>query len=316
MKAGPWSARLGPQMRERLAVVCLAFMTGASPPLLWWWPQHSAVAQLEDEMGQLRNRLASYRAAQAPARAAASAAPDWLLPEESTQAWSWLQQGAQAHGLQVLALQALPRQGGSDLPEQPVRLRLLGAWPDWLAFVAALDGQAPWWLVDQWQVMPDGQTAGLVRIDVQARVGLQPPTAVATAAAPRVWPEWRQARATAGASAGAGTDLFGWPRAAGPAAAAVVRAKDLPETEASAPLPADPRLWPVRHLQLLGVWWQAGEAHAVLGQGLAQFTVSTGQRIGREAYRVRRIGAAGVELQGPGATGREAVLTLTWSGER
>jgi hypothetical protein len=316
MKAGPWSARLGPQARERLAVACLAFLAGTAPPVLWWWPQHADVAQLEDELDQLRSRLASSRAAPLPARAADAPAPDWPLPEESAQVWSWLQQGAQAHGLQVLALQPLPRQGGADLPEQPVRLRLLGAWPDWLAFVAALDGQAPWWLVDQWQVVPDGQTTGLVRIDVQARLGLQPPTALATAAGPRVWPEWRQTRASAGASPGAGAGLLAKPRAAGPAAAAVARAQDLPETEASAPLPADPRLWPVRHLQLLGVWWQAGEAHAVLGQGLAQFTVSTGQRIGREAYRVRRIGAAGVELQAPGASGREAVLTLTWSGER
>ncbi len=308
MKASPWTGGLGPQARERLAVVCLAFLSGAAPPLLWGWPQHSAVAQLEDELGRLRSRLASSRLAQAPARAAASAVPDWPQPDEATQVWSWLQQGAQAHGLQVLALQTLPRHAGADLPEQPVRLRLLGAWHDWLAFVATLDGQAPWWLVDQWQVVPDGQTAGLVRIEVQARVGLQPPTAVASASTPRVWPEWPQARA----STGAGTGLWALPRVAGPAAAA--KAQDLPETEASAPLPVDPRLWPVRQLQLLGVWWQGGEAHAVLGQGLAQFTVSTGQRVGREAYRVRRIGAAGVELQAPGASGREAVLTLNWSG--
>ena len=225
MKAAPWSIGLGPQARARLVVACLAFLAGAAPPLLWWWPQHAAMVKLEDELGQLRSLLASSRAAQLPGRAADSPAPDWPLPEESTQVWSWLQQGAQAHGLQVLALQALPRQGGADLPEQPVRLRLLGAWPDWLAFVAALDGQAPWWLVDQWQVVPDGQTTGLVRIDVQARLGLQPAITVARAGGPRVWPDWRPAHASAGGSAGAGAGVeTTWAAVAGAGAGAGVGA--------------------------------------------------------------------------------------------
>lgn len=318
MMAGRFAGGLGPQARHRLLVWGLAALAGALPPWLWGWPQRSALTQLEDELAQWRNRASSLPPDPAPPPATL-APPDWPAPEQATSVWSWLRQGAQAHGLQVLALQASAQQisaGGADLAELPVRLRLLGPWPDWLAFVAVLDAQAPWWVIDQWQVVPDAQLAGQVRIDVQGRVGLQPQTDPARSPMPRVWPAWPQARVAAGADAG----IFAFvplgsaaaapsaPASSGPASASA------PAPEASAPWSADPSTWPVQQLQLLGVWSQAGVTHAVLGRGLAQVTVSPGQRIGREAYRVRRIWATGVELQAPGATGPEAVLTLTWTG--
>lgn len=311
MKFRGIGAAMGPHRRERLAVASLAFLVGGLLPLLWWWPDQAELDRLEAEVSQLRSRVQSPQPGQVRPLPAAVAAPAPApRAQEQTAVWTWLQQGAQAHGLQVQALAALPMTGGSELPEQPVRLRLLGLWADWLALTAALDARAPWWVPEHWQVVPDGQVPGQVRIELQGRVGFQPQLAAAMQDKPFDWPAWQPVRSSAAAQAG----IFATPEVAGHAAAVRSGASDVRQD--SRPLPADPRLWPVRELQLLGLWWQSGEAHAVLGRGLDQVTVSVGQRIGREAYRVRRISAAGVELLAPGASERGPVLELTWSGEQ
>lgn len=311
MKIRRIGAELGPHAREKLAVGGLAFVVGGLLPLLWWGPDKADLSLLEDEVRQLRSRAQSSPPSLVQSsQASAFALSDGPHPEEQTAVWTWLQQGVQAHGLQVQALNALPMLMVNDLPEQPVRLRLHGMWRDWLALTAALDTHAPWWVVDHWQVVPDGQVAGQVRIEVQGRVGFQPQAAAANPATSRDWPVWRHVRSIGHMGAG----IFATPEAPGLAAAARAAVPD--DKPDSSPLPEDPRLWPVRELQLLGVWWQAGVAHAVLGRGLAQVTVSAGQRIGREGYRVRRINAAGVELLAHGAAERGPVLELTWSGER
>ena len=303
--------RPGPQAREQLAVVALAFVLGSAPVLLWWGPDSAALDALEDEVAQLHSRLQPVLPS--PARqtlAPQPAATDWPHPDESTAAWTWLQQGAQAHGLQVQALQAQPVLATGDWLEQPVRWRLQGPWRQWLALEAALHAHAPWWVVDQWQVLPAGEKPGDVRIELQARLGLQPRSVPETLSRPRDWPVWRHARAPEPP----GAEVFALAQGAGISATAGAAAPAA--SQATEPLPADPRLWPVRELRLLGVWWQAGTAHAVLGRGLAQVTVVPGQRIGREAYRVQRVSEAGVELVAVHGLERGTVLQLTGSGER
>ena len=71
------------------------------------------------------------------------------------------------------------------------------------------------------------------------------------------------------------------------------------------------RDWPVQDLRLQGIWQQSGVLHAVLGGGLDQVVVAPGQAVGREAYRVRRVGMDEVVLQAPG-DGR--LLHLGWTG--
>ncbi|MFM8865895.1 MAG: hypothetical protein ACKOFG_13530 [Limnohabitans sp.] len=313
MRTARWTALPRPPSRARLAVLALAFVSGGAWPLLWWGGDRVAMAKLDAELVLLRGRLqAPTSAPMRPLVPAAQDLSDGPRAHDATALWTWLQQGAQAHGLQVLALSAQPVQEVAGLPEQVLRWRLRGPWQSWLDLAQALDVQAPWWLQQQWQVVPDGQLPGWVRIDLQGRVGLQPQGGAAPAAGPRMWPAWRPASA----SMAAATPVFALPALAGLAATdpAPVPASSAASAE-SGPLPPDPRHWPVRELQLLGLWWQAGMAHAVLGRGLAQVTVSTGQRIGREAYRVRRIGPAGVELQAPGVAAQAPVLQLTWSGQ-
>lgn len=310
MKLGRLSWRPGPQAPERLAVMALAFLMGSVPVLWWWGPDSAALDALEDEVAQLHSRLQPSQPSLARQSLTSAALPDWPHPDEATAAWTWLQQGAQVHGLQVEALQAQPVLAVGELLEQPVRWRLQGPWRHWLALEAALDAQAPWWVVDQWQVLSAADKGGEVRIELQARLGLQPRSAAATLSRQADWPVWRHARSPELP----GAEVFAVAPAAAPYGAS--RAAAPAASEGAQALPADPLLWPVRELRLLGVWWQAGTAHAVLGRGLAQATVVPGQRIGREAYRVQRVTQAGVELVAAHTAERGTVLQLTWSGER
>jgi hypothetical protein len=283
----------------------------------WWFGPDSAHLQaLEHEVAQLQSRMqplpldlpeSAGRVPQAQADAPGL--------REATAAWTWLQQGAQAHGLQVIALQLQPLAWVDGLPEQAVRLRLRGHWRDAVALESALHERAPWWVVDQWQVLPEAGASGEVRIDWQGRMALQPERAGVGLGSERdraLWPVWSAQPLARAPTAAAAPALFAEPS---------VRALPMPapaEPTALAPRDraTDPRHWPVRELQLLGVWWQDGAAHAVLGQGLSQVRVVVGQRIGQEAYLVQRITSQGVALRSttPGEVG--ARLELTWSGER
>ncbi len=310
MKLSRFSWRTAQHARERLAVMALAFLLGSAPVLLWWVPDGAALHALEDEVAQLQSRLQPALPSRARQAQVAQAVTDWPYPDESSAAWTWLQQGAQAHGLQVQALQAQPVLAAGDSLEQPVRWRLQGPWHQWLTLETALHEHAPWWVVDQWQVLPDAEKPGDVRIELQARLGLQPQSGPATLSRPRDWPAWRHARAPEPP----GAEVFALAQGAGLSATAGTAASAA--SQATESLPADPRLWPVRELRLLGVWWQAGTAHAVLGRGLSQVTVLPGQRIGREAYRVQRVSEAGVELVAVHGLERGTVLQLTGTGER
>lgn len=301
MNTSRWTRGIGADRQRRLAVGVAAWLVGFMGVL--WWAQEDLEAWqvLQDEITQLQARLpeagsAPPRATTLPPDSRVSALPD---PAEDEAVWAWLQQGVQAQGLRLLALKPQPVMHKGGLPEQPVLLHLQGRWSDWLAFVQALGAHAPWCLVDQWLVVPANPARGDVRIELQARLGLRPP-ALGRPPVPRVWPVWP----VASANPPPGEALVFAQAGEGPVAAAVA-----PEGAAANALPADPRQWPVQELRLLGVWHQAGVSHAVLGAGLHQVVLAPGQRVGREAYRVRRVGDAEVELAAL-ATGPALHLTL------
>jgi len=290
------------QQRHALALLVVALL-GAAGVVWVFGPASAEVDALEMEVAQWQSRSLSSPRPASPVQLATppteeDPGPAWPDPAQASALWPWLQQRLQAQGLQVLALR--PQAFNNTvpaLPEQAVVLQLQGRWPDWRAWTQDMAQHAPWWQVDQWQVVP--LQAGQVRIELQARVGLWP----AGLAAP---------------------ERSGWSAPAWAAARAVPTRRetlwDAPDAErvdspsaASAPASPDPRAWPVRALRLQGVWQQADQWHAVLGDGLAQTTVRAGQRIGQEGFRVRRIGENGVELvSGQG----EPTLRLDWQGGR
>ena len=193
------------------------------------------------------------------------------------------------------AIQPLPLDKGNTaraLHEQAVQWRLQGRWRDWLAWGQALEVHAPWWVFDHWLVLPAG-TPGEVRIELQARLGLQGQRAAA-----RVWPTWPVSPAPV---PGVGAQLFDPPG----------------ERVESAPVAAVPQgqplQWPVRELRLLGIWQQAGVCHAVLGAGPDWLVVSPGQWVGREHYRVLRVSASGLDLGAASAV--DPPLHLGFQGE-
>ena len=191
------------------------------------------------------------------------------------------------------------RARGATLPEQVVGLRLQGQWRDWLDFEQAHDAQAPWWVVDQWQVVPAGQVVGEVRIELQTRLGLRPP-ALGQPQAQRRWPAWPT---FAGGLQPAGQVLFAGtqtPVASKPATAAV--------------MPTDLRSRSAQDLRLLGIWHRADAAYAVFGDGLDHITVTLGQRVGRDGYRVRRIAPDRVVLGS--ADARAPVLDIRLQGDK
>lgn len=301
--------RVSPDQQRRLFVVAGGCLLGLAIAL-WLWPLDSdALAALRQEVARLQTQtellLQAQRQAQqtrlAGDRAGQSGAP---VPDEPglTEAgavWSWLQQRLQAHGFQVQALRPQAVTVDKDMREQAVALRLQGRWRDWLAFEESLDAHAPWWTIDHWQVVPVGPPSEDVHIDVQVRLGLRP-LGLEPEGTPRVWPVWPVDSGEAQASQ------------ADPFAQAQKPAFSTMADEGAASLPADPRQWPIAELRLLGIWRQAGAVHAVLGAGLNKVVVQWGQRVGREAYRVRRIGEDHVELAAAGTSG--PVLRLTMQG--
>ena len=313
----PLRFRTTPDQQRLLLMRAMACGIGMVVAWLLWPVDTEALDALRLEVAQLQTEVHAQLHAplQVPQRQAAQSAPAGstaqkvLMPHEphepdlaeSVRVWPWLQQRLRAQGLQVQVLRPQAVATSSPLPQQGVAMRLQGRWRDWLDFEAAMHSHAPWWVIDQWQVVPVGPQSDEVRIELQARLGFRPP-ALQDKRPPRVWPEWP---VVAGGQPTPGADLFArLPMSGGTPLV----------SEAPSPLPSDPRGWPVQALRLLGVWQQAGTAHAVLGDGLNQVVVTQGQRIGREAYRVRWIGDDQVEL---GATTATAlVLRLTLQGDK
>lgn len=293
----------GPAKQRRWLVMLGASWLGLGMSGWLLSPEPAAMEALESEVAQLQSRLQTASALSLSRTTPAPVAQHWPEPGDGAAAWPWLQQAMQAQGLQVLALRPQAVTSVKGLQEQTVLLRLQGRWRDWLMLERALAAHAPWWVIDQWQIVPAGTTPAEVRIDLQARWGFGPPGLQGVTSAPRIWPMWSATEEMAEAE----TLLFGLPSSVPSAAVAAA-------SEAVASGPSDPHAWPIREWRLLGVWWQGGSAHAVLGHGLNQVKVVTGQRVGLEGYRVRRVGGAGVELVAPDAKG--PVLHLTMQGDK
>ena len=266
--------------------------------------REAEVAQWQARVSQLPTpKVAQVVAARAGLLGDGTHLPPWPASQQTAAVWTWLQEGAQAQGLQVLAMRPQGMSslsaGGEALPEQALLLQLQGRWQDWQALNRAWLAQAPWFLPLQWHVVPAGAEA--VRIELQTRVGLWP----AVLQAQRV-PQWSAALWPPVETVPIGVaNPFGVPAEAGATAAVV--------PSSSAPLSADPRQWPVHGLHLQGVWQQSGQWHAVLGDGLTLTTVRVGQQVGQEGYRVRKVGMDGVVLT---SSTHSPALHLGWQGDK
>lgn len=300
MKLGRMS--WGPEQQRRALMLAMVALLGGGGVVWVFGPALDEVDALETAVAKLQAQPPLTRSvpAQAWSTQAASAPPepvastDWPEPVQATTLWPWLQQRLQAQGLRVLALRPQTMNAtASGLPEQAVVLQLQGRWLDWQTWSQDMAAHATWWRVDQWQLVP--AEAGQVRIELQARVGLQPDRSTWVA------PEWPLVRAALDSR----DSLFGLHGAQEVGGSRVSAPHAL---ESASP---DPRGWPVRALRLQGLWQQADQWHAVLGNGLAQVTVRAGQRVGQEGYRVQRIAPDGVVL---GAEKGAPVLRLDWQG--
>ena len=296
-------ARLTPEGQRHLLVLTLAF-SGGLGLVAWLWPfDHEALEALRKEVDRLQMELParSHKGPQKP-HAADSGSQDMALPDEPALAeadgvWPWLQARMQSQGLQVQSLRPQAVTTTDGLPQQAVSLQLQGRWHDWRALEAALNAHAPWWVIDQWQVAPVAAASETVRIELQARLGLRP-AALPPSQTPRIWPGWPVVAAPPTLAAGALS------------ASAQHAAAAAPDREAADLVSADPRSWPIDRLRLHGVWWQAGVPYAVLGVGQDRVALGVGQRIGREGYRVHRIGDDHAELLATNPLGTALRLTL------
>lgn len=304
MKA-QWS-KFRPDLRRHLLVLAGACLSGVALAW-WWWPLDTeALDVLRQEVAQLQAQTQVQvpdqpHKQQRPAADAAAGDEQLVWDEpalaEAEMVWPWLQQRMQAQGLQVLLLRPQAVNMDKGLPEQAVALRLQGRWRDWLVLEEALHEHVPWWVIDQWQVMPAAAQSEDVRIELQARLGLQPP-GWRREERQRVWPLWPQ---TSVSPQTTGAPLFASAQTPAPLVSA---------SEAAGGLSADPRGWPMDQLRLLGVWRQAGTAHAVVAVGQDPVVLRLGQQIGREAFRVRRIGDDHVDLATARTSGPLLHLTL------
>lgn len=283
-----------------LASAVLGFMA----VMAWGAADLPSMQALDEEVMQLQARLQkpAVNLTGPTAQLSDDIGPDEPGLAQSDVVWPWLQQRLQAHGFVVVALRPQAVASGKSLPEQTVTMRLQGRWQDWLAFEQALHAHAPWWVLEQWQIVPSGQQPGEVRIELQARLGFQP-THRAETAGQRAWPDWqvsgtRRQEKTAHLFAPAA-----WPEPPALAASGTPVA-----------LPSDPAQWPLQDLRFLGTWSQEGVVHAVLGAGADKVVVKPGQRIGREGYRVRQIGDDRLEL-GASGTGGVVLRRMLEAGE-
>ena len=236
----------------------------------------------------------------------------------SDNAWPWLQQRMQAHGLQVLSLRPGPLQTQAGWPTQTLTLDVQGRWQDWQDFELQLHRHAPWWTVTQWLITPLAQAGDRVRVQWQGRLAWQPAGVAGPAGD---WPQW-----TPGAARQEGQERG--PKLPAPVFAVVQAPSQAqsaqPMADASSgmqPVPlvqtlsgysADPSQWPVQALRFHGTWRQAGRTHAVLGHGPYLQVLALGQRVGREGHRLSRIDEDGVLLQSANAV--QHPVHLSWSG--
>ena len=265
-----------------VAITGVSVLAGALVGIGWGLDAIQAYEQLGSEVAALQEKFGSavkpVQTQAGPISAQGGQAEPGLAQDAA--AWPWLQQRLQDHGLVLKSLRPAPAEQVAGGPVQNVVLEVQGRWSDWLAFERQLDRHAPWWMVRQWQVSPEGAD-GALRMQWHLRWGWRPegPTQEPQTA----WPVW------AAAPHASGMPLFDAPMRMVPGQTAQGQGADPSATNGEG----------MAAWQLQGTWRQAGIAHAVLALGADQVVVRAGQTVGREGHRVLRVGDGEVLLQAP-----------------
>ena len=274
-----YASRWGPRL--------LAFGFGAMAALLvladdiasWWALRAEALSASEHAASATALATpqagAVAQASSAATAVTAAASATWSAPPSGL---NWLPV-LQAHGLHLQALQHSPAAAGGS-PE--LSLTVQGRWRDWLALERQASGLLVGWLPQSWQVQALGPPAPQGQVQLQWRLRPSGAAAPALGSEPEaVAPEEMPRHASTGA------EVF-----AAAAAWAEASAPNSWQATQAVPTKAKPS-W-----RLLGVWQQAGVAHALVeGEGQVQ-TLRPGQALGRSGLRVQRIEDGQVWLHG------------------
>lgn len=246
-----------------------------------------------------------------------SASPLWsrLGASGSAETWTRLQQTLSARGVQVVSIRVAPGAHTGPLASQSVALRLQAPFADWVSTWQGLSQAGPVLSIDRISAAPMASAHGIsqdmprgVQLDVVMRLWFKPDAQPSQASEP--WPEPQDLPVRVAASGPLGAEVFAHLGSApGVPAVSASPAASAQPSEAT-PGPADPLLWPLARLRLLGTWQQGAQWQAVLGAAGAWVAVRPGQRIASEGHRVESIQRDAVLLR---STQGQA-LQLTWSG--
>ena len=276
------SALTAAPLWRHVAITGLSVLAGALVGIGWGLDAIQAYEQLGSEVAALQEKFGSAvnpKQTQAGQITAQGGQAEPGLSQVAA-AWPWLQQRLQDHGLVLKSLRPAPAEQVAGGPVQNVVLEVQGRWSDWLAFERQLDRHAPWWMVRQWQVSPEG-VDGALRMQWHLRWGWRPEGPMQ--GPQTAWPVW------AAAPHASGMPLFDAPMTVVPVQTA----------QGQGAMPSAMDLEGMAAWQLQGTWRQAGIAHAVLALGADQVVVRAGQTVGREGHRVLRVGDGEVLLQAP-----------------
>ena len=245
---------------------------------------HQAVEAAEVRLHKLPAPLLSVKSSE---DRPASALQPRLTVGVPADTWTHLQQALHGQGVQVLSLRVLPVALGSPLHSQGVAMRLQAPFEIWLHAWRGLADAGPVMSLDRISVSPMEASQG-VQLDVVMRLWFKPDSDVSQAAIDWSWAEPK--------SLGSGTAST----ANGEVFTPLVRTKSAPVLPPSAVVvserasdealwAANPSLWPISRVRLLGTWQQGLHWQAVLGAANAWTSVGLGSRVAIEGYRLESI---------------------------
>lgn len=286
------------RLARRWAWALAGTLVGACWGAVWGWDEYEAHEQWRHQVQSLRG--ASHAVVPDKPMAGRLPAPDApalvdRLPaqRDAARLWLVLQQGLAQHGLHVQSLRPQAWQPSEPLSSQTVALRMQGHFADGVQAWASLVEAGPVWTLDRLTLTPGAQASQLQWEGVW-RVWLRP-----DAPKPQAWPAFWDLSSR---HASTHVDPFvAAPGLAHPAGASEPRPDELA---------ADPQLWPLAHIRLLGVWQQGERLQAVLGAGPHWTVLGPGARVAREAYRVMAVQPDAVAMQAATGQGPVHVLRL------
>lgn len=242
-----------------------------------------------------------------------STSPLWprLGGSGSAETWTRLQQALTARGVQVVSIRVAPGAHTGPLASQSVALRLQAPFADWVGTWHGLSEAGPVLSIDRISAAPlasaPHEPQG-VQLDVAMRLWFRPDAQSSQVPVP--WPEPQDLPVRVAASGPLGAEVFAHPGSAPGVLAVSASPAASAQTHEATPWPADPLLWPLARLRLLGTWQQGAQWHAVLGAAGTWVSVRPGQRIASEGHRVASIGRDAVILR----SAQGQTVQLTWSG--